>query len=103
MLSQKTDLNTSLDNDYCSTNITIALILMHGPRMCSFNAEAFMCVGDAILIVSLYILFVFLDRSSFEGLRCSICRVLSLARLYRPICARLCFVLVIRVIDFVAP
>ena len=28
MINQKTDLNTSLDNDYCSTNITIALILM---------------------------------------------------------------------------
>ena len=27
MINQKTDLNTSLDNDYCSTNITIALIL----------------------------------------------------------------------------
>jgi hypothetical protein len=28
MINQKTDLNTSLDNDYCSTNITIALIHM---------------------------------------------------------------------------
>ena len=28
MINQKTDLNTSLDNDYCSTNITITLILM---------------------------------------------------------------------------
>ena len=28
MVNQKTDLNTSLDNDYCSTNITIALILV---------------------------------------------------------------------------
>ena len=28
MINQKTDLITSLDNDYCSTNITIALILL---------------------------------------------------------------------------
>jgi hypothetical protein len=28
MINQKTDLNASLDNDNCSTNITIALILM---------------------------------------------------------------------------
>jgi hypothetical protein len=28
MINQKTDLNTSLDNDYCSINITIALIHM---------------------------------------------------------------------------
>ena len=28
MINQKTFLNTSLDNDYCSTNITIALILV---------------------------------------------------------------------------
>ena len=28
MVNQKTDLNTSLDNDYCSTNITITLILV---------------------------------------------------------------------------
>ena len=28
MINQKTGLNTSLYNDYCSTNITIALILM---------------------------------------------------------------------------
>ena len=27
-INKKTDLNTSLDNDYCSTNITIALKLM---------------------------------------------------------------------------
>ena len=27
-INQKTDLNTSLDNDYCSTNIIITLILM---------------------------------------------------------------------------
>jgi hypothetical protein len=28
MINQKTDLNTTLENDYCSINITIALILM---------------------------------------------------------------------------
>jgi hypothetical protein len=28
IINQKADLNTSLDNDYCSTNITITLILM---------------------------------------------------------------------------
>jgi hypothetical protein len=46
--------------------------------MCSFNAEASLCVGDAILVVSIYILVVFLDRSSFEGLRYSVFRLLGL-------------------------
>ena len=50
------------------------------PMMCSFNAEASLCVGNVILVVCIYILVVFLDRSSFEGLRCSIFRILGLAR-----------------------
>jgi hypothetical protein len=41
---------------------------VNGPRVCSVNAEASLCVGDAILVVSIYILFVFLARSSFEDL-----------------------------------
>jgi hypothetical protein len=71
--------------------------------MCSVNAEASLCVGDAILVVSIYMLVVFLDRSSFEGLRYSIFRLLCFSLLYRRICAWLCSFLVIRVIDFVAP
>ena len=35
------------------------------PRMCSFNVEASLCVGDANVVVSIYILVVFLDRRSF--------------------------------------
>ena len=53
------------------------------PMMCSFNAEASLCVGNAILVVSIYILDVFLDASSFEGFRCSIFRLFGLARLHR--------------------
>ena len=41
---------------------------VNGHRMCSFNAEASLCVGDAILVASIYILFVFLDIISFEDL-----------------------------------
>ena len=76
---------------------------VNGPRMCSCNAEAPLCVGDAILFVSTYILVVFLDISWFECFRCSICCRLGLALLYGRICACLCSFLVIRVIDFVAP
>ena len=71
--------------------------------MRSFNAESSMCVGDAIVVVSIYILFDFLERSSLEDLCCSIFLLLGLALLYRRICAWLCSFLVIRVIDFVAP
>ena len=58
------------------------------PMMCSVNVEASLCVENAILVVSTYILVVFLDICSFEGLRCSIYRLLGLALLY--ICAWLC-------------
>jgi hypothetical protein len=34
-------------------------------RMCSFNVEASLCLGDANVVVSIYILVVFLDRRSF--------------------------------------
>jgi hypothetical protein len=76
---------------------------VNGPRMCSFNAEVSLCVRDAVLIVSIYILVIFLDRNSLECFRCSIFSLLGLALLHRRICAWLCSFLVIRVIDFVAP
>jgi hypothetical protein len=37
MINQKTYLNTSLDNDYCSTNITIVLILMPKFKLLKFE------------------------------------------------------------------
>ena len=40
--------------------------------MCSCNAEAPLCVGDAILVVSTYIVVAFLDISWIECLRCSL-------------------------------
>jgi hypothetical protein len=71
--------------------------------MCSCNAEAPLCVGDAILVVSTYILVVFLDISWFECLRCSLF-VVWVLRFYTDEFVRgYVLFLVIRVIDFVAP
>jgi hypothetical protein len=63
---------------------------VNGPRMCSFNAGASLRVRDAVLVVSKYILVVFLDSNSLECFRCSIFSFLGLALLHRRICAWLC-------------
>ena len=46
--------------------------------MCSFNATVLLCVGDSTFVVIIYNSVIFLDRSSYEGMRCSIFRMLAL-------------------------
>jgi hypothetical protein len=46
--------------------------------VCSFNATVLLCVGDSIFVVIISNSVIFLDRSSFEGMCCSIFRVLGL-------------------------
>lgn len=56
---------------------------MNNIRDYFLNASAPLCVGDAILVVIIYISAIFCDRTSFKGVCCSILRLLGLALLTR--------------------
>jgi hypothetical protein len=51
---------------------------VNGETVCWLNVTVLLCVGDSTFVVIIYNSVIFLDRSSFEGMCCSIFRLLVL-------------------------